>query len=149
MDILAWLTRHEGKKYVVYDDATGKPITKGSVVQGHPTIGTGRALDVHGINEAERVDMLNHDVAAATAACVAIFGDLFSTIDPARQVALIDMAFELGQGGLSEFHDVIAAVKTGDWVTAAAEALASKWATQVAVRAKEDAALLVSCAWPA
>jgi len=37
------------------------------------------------------------------------------------QRALVDMAYNLGVGGLGKFHELRAAVDTGDWRTAAAE----------------------------
>jgi GH24 family phage-related lysozyme (muramidase) len=39
---------------------------------------------------------------------------------PARQ-AIVDMAYNLGVGGLSKFHKLIAACQTRDWTTAASE----------------------------
>jgi GH24 family phage-related lysozyme (muramidase) len=55
------LEREEGLRTLVYDDATGKPIGPGSVVQGHPTIGIGRALDVNGITAVEADFLLEND----------------------------------------------------------------------------------------
>ena len=43
----ARLTDEEALRFVVYDDATGRPIVPGTHVIGHPSIGIGRALDVH------------------------------------------------------------------------------------------------------
>jgi len=36
------LTRHEGLRLAVYDDATGKPLEQGDTIVGHPTVGVGR-----------------------------------------------------------------------------------------------------------
>jgi GH24 family phage-related lysozyme (muramidase) len=72
-----------------------------------------------------------------------LFPDLFTFTMP-RQVALIDMAFNLGYGRFLGFQHMIAAIKADpqDWRRAAREALASQWATQVGKRADEDAAML-------
>ena len=46
-------------------------------------------------------------------------------LDPVRQDALINAAFNLGVHGLLGFHDTLAALSAGDWKTAAAELLDS------------------------
>ena len=56
------LTRDEGQLLTVYDDATGAAIKPGTSVKGHPTIGIGRALDVHGISAAEAAYLLGNDI---------------------------------------------------------------------------------------
>jgi len=52
------------------------------------------------------------------------------------------MAFNLGQPRLAGFKKLRAAVLAGDWDLAAAEALDSRWASQIGRRAVEVAALL-------
>lgn len=59
-----------------------------------------------------------------------------------RQSALLQMAYNLGIGGLSRFNKMFAALKTRDYPLAAQEALDSKWATQVGDRAKRIAKLI-------
>jgi lysozyme len=60
-------------------------------------------------------------------------------LDPVRQDALANMAFNLGVGvvpceehpegtGLQEFQHMLAALKAGDWLHASAQALISDWA---------------------
>jgi len=53
MNLIDLLIHHEGIRLFVYDDATGKPITAGSICQGNPTIGIGRELSKTGISESE------------------------------------------------------------------------------------------------
>ena len=51
--------------------------------------------------------------------------------------ALIDMVFNMGITRFMGFKKMIAAIKNGDWVTAAAEMRDSKWAEQLPRRVAE------------
>ena len=61
---------------------------------------------------------------------------------PSRKSALLSMAFNLGAPRLCQFVKLRSALIAGDFDTAAAEALDSKWARQVGGRADEIAALI-------
>jgi lysozyme len=141
------IEQHEGRKLIVYDDATGRPLVPGSKVVGNPTFGVGhngqKPLSTAAVNQIK-----TDDIADATAECVAIFGDAWPTFTAPRQAAFIDMAFELGENGLAKFEHMVAAAQVGQWQNVAAEALASAWAAQVPERAKTDAAMLLSGEWP-
>lgn len=58
------LTGEEGKRRFVYDDATGAPLSPGVLCKGHPTVGIGRALDVHGISVVEGQLLRANDIQA-------------------------------------------------------------------------------------
>ena len=66
----------------------------------------------------------------------------FRGFHPARQAALISMAFNLGKPRLAGFRRMRAVINRGDWGNAAAEAEASLWARQTRRRADEIARLL-------
>jgi GH24 family phage-related lysozyme (muramidase) len=53
-----------------------------------------------------------------------------------RQDVYCQLCFNMGIGGLLEFHHMNAAAQVGDWLTASAELLASEMAAQVGNRAK-------------
>lgn len=57
-----------------------------------------------------------------------------------RQVVLVCMAYQLGIDGLLAFKKMLAATSAGDYDTAAAEMLNSRWARQTPVRAQRMAA---------
>ena len=97
------LTRDEGMRLTVYDDATGAPLKINSVVQGHPTIGIGRALDVRGITPDEAKYLLANDIAAFTLGLQQAYV-WFNGLDDVRQRALVNMAFNIGLAGLAEFR---------------------------------------------
>lgn len=59
----------------------------------------------------------------------------FNKLDPVRQGAIVDMAYNMGTGGVDEFEKMIAAIEKGDYDTAAKEVLNSKYARQTGQRA--------------
>lgn len=66
----------------------------------------------------------------------------FDDLDEARQIALADMAYQLGIGGLLKFRKMLKALEAGQYETAYREALNSRWARQTPVRAREIANIL-------
>lgn len=75
---------------------------------------------------------------AAVQGLIGIFPALFSYTQN-RQIALLDMAFNLGIPRFSLFRMMISAVLADDWATASAQALDSAWAREVGERAQQDA----------
>ncbi len=146
------IEKHEGRHHMLYSDS-----------EGHPTVGVGFNLDRPGAREAlsrvgashlallagaaglsdAQIDaLLAQDLAASVASASAIC-PTFADLHREAQLALIDMAFNLGRSGLASFRKMLAAIAAADFLTAAVEALDSKWARQVGRRALEDAALLL------
>lgn len=146
-----WIEKHEGRRTRVYHDTAG-----------HPTIGIGFNLDradtglallrvgayrealVAGhadLSEAQVDGLFARDLADsiedARDLCVT-----FDELHSGAQIALTDMAFNLGRKGLSRFRSMLSALSHGAWNLAAAEALDSDWARQVGQRALDDAALI-------
>jgi lysozyme len=78
---------------------------------------------------------LNQDIAAAEHE-LDINLSWWRNLDDVRQDVMVEMCFNLGIGGLLEFHHFLAACQSGDYQTAAAHMLASEWAIQVGNRAK-------------
>lgn len=123
MTLKEQLVRDEGLRLKPYADTTG-----------HLTIGFGRNLSQVGISLAEAELLLDHDIQRTTADVVASLPWTIG-LETVRHEALINMAFNLGIGGLLEFRKLLAACQRGDWATAAIEALNSEWAQQVGDRA--------------
>lgn len=135
------IKQHEGLRLTVYDDATGQPIVPGSHVIGHPTIGYGRALDVHGISESEAQTLYEHDLVAIAAQLDKRI-PWWRQLDDVRQGALAEMAYQMGMAGLLGFRLMLQALKDGRYAAAEAQALNSKWARQTPARAADVAARL-------
>ena len=112
---------------------------------GKLTIGIGRNLDDVGISRAETMALLAADIARAEQGLDSYAPWWRSLPEPAAR-GLVNMAFNLGAGGLAGFRGMLAALRAGDYALAAAEALDSKWAKQVGDRAVRIAALFRSAA---
>jgi lysozyme len=126
---IAELIGDEGLRLVVYDDATGLPIRPGTLVKGHPTVGFGRALDVHGISRDEAGVMLANDIAEVEAELGK--WPWYTALDPVRRGVCMNLAFNLGVHGLLTFGRMIGAMQRLDFKGAAAELKDSHWAHQV------------------
>lgn len=139
--LIADLTRDEDLRLVVYDDATGKPLKKGDVCIGHPTIGIGRALDVRGITPAEALYLVNNDIDSAQ---LEMNRNLpwFIALDEVRQRVLINMDFNIGVGGILGFHDALRHIGNKEYGPAADAMQASAWFGQVKDRGKRLVAMM-------
>lgn len=110
---------------------------------GALTIGVGRNLDAKGVSESEADLMLANDIAD-------VFADLdrkypwWRQLPPQVQRGLANMCFNLGVTRLTVFAKMLAALQRGDYNTAAFEALDSRWAVQVGMRATRIANLFRS-----
>lgn len=81
--------------------------------------------------------LLEDDIAAAVADLRTIFPG-WDALSGNRQLALLDMRFNLGPARFRGFRQMIAAVQAGSWTEAANQMRASAWATQVKSRALKD-----------
>ncbi len=131
----AQLRRHEGERLKVYRDPVG-----------YLSVGVGRNLDRKGIRSDESALMLSNDIDEAIRG-IASELSWFPALDPVRQAVLVNMAFNLGIGGLLDFHKMLAAVEHGQYGQASDEMMDSAWAIQVGARASELAAQMRTGAW--
>lgn len=128
----ATLRRDEGCRLFPYVDTVGKV-----------SVGYGRNLSDNGISLTEADAMLDGDMRRHVADLEKRFPD-FIFLDPVRQVVLANMCFNLGITRLAGFKKMWAAIRAGDYETAAEEMLDSKWADQVQGRATRLAASMAS-----
>jgi lysozyme len=136
----AELRRDEGERLFVYDDATGQPLRAGMTLVGHPTIGAGRNLAGRGISRGELDAMLHRDIAEHWAEVVRLL-PWMARQDEVRQRAMLNLSF-MGPAKLLGFTKMLAAWQRGDYATAAAELLDSRYAAQVGDRAKRVARMI-------
>jgi lysozyme len=139
--VLDMIKHHEGLRFTVYDDATGRPIVPESVVTGYPTIGYGRNLATRGISQEEADYLLAHDLTKVFKECSAAF-PWFDKLSEARSAVVMDMVFNLGMAGFKKFKETILAIEAGDYVVAAKNMLASRWSVQVGKRARTLARMM-------
>lgn len=121
----------EGKRTRPYDDATGATIL-GPV--GHVTIGVGRNLDNNPLSDAAILFLLNEDIEDALEGIIAILPD-FDTMSENRQLAVVNMVINMGVSRFVKFHNLIGALKVGEWETAAMEVIKSDYAKKLPSRA--------------
>lgn len=131
--LIADLKRDEGLRLVAYRDSVGV-LTIGFGHTG-PDVTSGLKWSVP---DAE--DALNRDVDTVFQR-LSLFS-WFQGLDGVRQMAFCNMAFNIGAGGVNNFHRAMAAIANRDYETAANELLNSKWAAQVGSRAKRIAQMV-------
>lgn len=113
----------EGFKLKAYRDSVGSI-----------AIGIGRDLVRKGLSEEEAEILFARDLREAIEDAQAVLGETWARLNPVRQAVMVDMAFNLGRGGLSKFQRMLAALDVGDYALAALEARNSKWFEQVGRR---------------
>jgi lysozyme len=125
------LNRDEGLRLHPYRDSVG-----------NLTIGVGRNLDDKGISEAEAEYLLTNDITEHLA-LLDKYLPWWSTLDEARQLALANLAFNLGVGPSAEqplgklltFHDTLRALQNKEYDVVANHLSVTLWAQQVGIRA--------------
>lgn len=128
---------HEGYRGTLYKDSLG-----------YFTIGYGRLLDPArggGISRDEAEYMLANDLRSAERLCEAM--PAYLDLSPPRQAVLINMCFNLGAAGLSQFKKTFAALERQDYGEASSRMLQSKWAGQVGTRAVQLARQMETGEW--
>lgn len=139
IDAVEYIKRNEGKvvvngRHVVYDDANGKAIIRGSKVENLPTAGYGRNLAERGLSEEEALYLLKNDITEC-------YEDLekrfvwFKTLPDNTKIALLDLRFNMGMAKLMTFKNFLSAMEKRDWGTAKKELMDSAYAKQVGGRA--------------
>ena len=122
------LKRHEGVKTHAYKCSASKI-----------TVGVGRNIDPKGgigLTEDEIDYLLQNDIDRIISELDFQY-EWFSDLNSARQDAMIDISFNLGQTRLRKFEKALTAMSQNNWSKAADEFMDSKWSNQVGNRAKE------------
>ena len=123
------LIQHEGLRLFPYRCTSGKL-----------TIGVGRNIEDNGITEEEALYLLENDIRRTEKEVKAAI-PCFVELDPARQIVIMNMAFNMGLPSLLGFRKMIKALPkaiiTGDYKEVVAHMLDSRWADQVGDRAVE------------
>jgi lysozyme len=146
------IQHHEGCRLQQYQDG-----------EGYWTIGWGHCIDPRVGCKALDPSLYEADgltLSQATADEIfeedldAVEAELISHLPWAMQLATVrlavlqDMAFELGIEGLLEFATFLELMKSGEFEAAASDLLKTKLGSQVPTRESQNAALLISGAWP-
>ena len=113
---------------------------------GFLTIGIGHNLDAKPITKRAAFVILDDDINDAKQGLMARW-PWMRELSPARLGAFINLAFNLGVGGLAGFKQTLKAAEEGRWDDVAAGVMESKYASQVGARAVRVAAQLREDRW--
>ena len=121
----------------------------------HATVGIGhkildtdpeKELEIYGVNWEEVPDdqcitehrcyvLFQEDVQIAINGCMGIYNN-WDELPQEMQHVLVNMAFQMGQRGLSNFKNMKAAIEEQDFAKTAVEMMDSRWASQPPERAE-------------
>ena len=138
MDLKQQLIRDEGVVRHAYEDSLG-----------FTTIGVGRLIDARrggGLRDSEIDFLLHNDIAEKTAQVLAAL-PWASKLNEPRFAVLVNMAFQMGIGGLLRFHRTLGSIEDGQYFEAAVEMLESTWAQQTSTRAHRLATQMETGEW--
>lgn len=124
------LETEEARRPFAYDDATGQTLRPGDTLRGQLTIGVGWNLSARGL-PADVIDLLLDRAIEDTLVQLRQALPWFATLDDVRQVALMDLAFNLGVPTLLTFQQTLAHVQQGEYAAAADRLAHTLWARQV------------------
>lgn len=143
----AQLDLEEGDKLLIYDDATGKPFKRGDTLKGNLSAGIGLNLMIP-FDPAELAFMEQNRLAKGRALLVGYAW--YSDQDEVRQVALADIAYNIGVGGLLHWPHFLAFMAAKDYPSAVAEIRSDElWTSQVGPgRAGRLETMIETGAWP-
>jgi len=119
----------EGKRLIVYKDSRGYM----TVGVGHKVLYKDQLQVGDAISEFKCDMFLQKDMTIAVGGCRNIWKD-FDSLPEEVQEILCNMCFELGQYGLSQFHDLIKFTTLGEWKNASYAMRESKWHGEVPTR---------------
>jgi len=117
--------------------------------EGYLTIGVGRLIDKRKggrLTDVEMDFLLANDIAEKEAELEARVS-FYNSLSEARRGVLLNMAFNLGVGGLLAFKNTLKLVELGMYEKASVEMLNSKWARQVGNRATRLSKQMATDEW--
>jgi lysozyme len=128
--LIADLTRDEGLRLKPYRCSAG-----------YLTVGVGRNLDTVGLRSSGEAEILLRNDIAAMEAELDLHLPWWRGLDPGRQRAMLNWAFNIGvksnDGKLLTFKNSLELIRTHRFVDAAQHMLASKWARDVGIGTPE------------
>jgi lysozyme len=134
------LVIHEGLKDKSYTDTVG--LITGGI--GHlmrvneiPLYPVGTPIETDQIE-----NWYSADSSSATKIAQKLVGDTWDELSDIRKRGIIDLAYNLGMGGLSKFVKFLAAIKAKDFARADIELSTSKWYRQVGKRGPNICAMI-------
>lgn len=134
----------EGKRRIAYKDSLGVPtigiginLLEKDVPQLCAQCGADYVALLKGSAALtdSQIEFLYEQKAIGTIEWLTSIFPAFFTYTLPRQIALLDMSYNLGEPRFRGFKMMISAILQGDWLEAGAQAIDSIWHTQVGARA--------------
>lgn len=123
----------EGVRDIVYDDATGNSIGPSCYVKGNPSVGVGRNLR-NPMSDAAIDFLWNEDIQEALSGASTF--DWFEELDEHRQLAIVDMVFNMGLERFQTFNVFLGYMASKQYIAAADDLKGTKWYGEVGHRAQ-------------
>ncbi len=142
--LIANLLVEEGDKTRGYDDANDNVLTKGYTIVGTPTVGVGHNLEVP-LSQAAIKQILLDDLAPAVAEAQS--HGWFASLNAPRQLAVIDMIFNLGEHTFDEFGTFQHFLATGMYISAGTDLQGTAWYGEVGPRGPRIASIISTGQW--
>lgn len=142
--LIANLRSEEGVRAVAYDDADGQPITRGTTVHGWPTVGVGHNLTVPLSDRA--IDLILQDDLQPALAAAQTY-PWFAGLNEPRQLAIVDMIFNMGAETFAQFGQFHAYLAAGNFGAAGDDLTGTSWYGEVGPRAKRIELIIRSGVW--
>jgi GH24 family phage-related lysozyme (muramidase) len=140
--LMASLTAEEGFRSLVYDDATGKDLKPGMLVQGNPTVAVGWNVSGRPCTYELGQIILGYHADQTWADVKKVLPWVESQPDPVQR-ALCDMAFNMrGAAQLRTFGTFLALIQSGKYEEAAKDLETTLWWKQVGTRGPRVQALI-------
>lgn len=154
MDGRTYTKQNEQLRLIAYDDATGKPVPtdgeghyekpQGTITNGYGHTGSDVWIGQK-ISETQADAWFDQDYPEAENDAALLVGSkVWRELNDVRQVAITDMAFDLGGAGLSRFADMLKAVRVFDWKGAAGNVLGTPYEKEVGDRARSNAQMILT-----
>jgi lysozyme len=131
MSFLNWRSREKLTEMLIKHE--GMALKSYRCTAGKNTIGVGRNLDDAGISQEEALLLLANDIERLELRLTCRLPWIVKLPEP-QQLVLLNMAFNLGVGGLLKFKNMLAALERQDIRSTQHEMLNSRWARQVGYR---------------
>jgi lysozyme len=136
-DVIGLIKKHEGYQEFPYKDSRGIL----TVWYGHNLEAKPLCPEATAALQTAASAQLQSDLSSALQWCES--QAWYSSLNPPRQAVVVDMVYNIGIEGFSQFHHLIGCLAAGDYAGASAQMLSSLWAQQVPNRAKEDSAIML------
>lgn len=151
-DIYNRVKEHEGVKNTIYKDSKGNPtigvgfnLNRSDANKRLKSVGADPKLIKSGkgqLTEKQIDTLYKEDLNKAKNSAKKLVSKTWDELPKGVQGALTEMAFNLGEGGLSEFKNTLGYIEEKRFKLAAQSMLKSKWARQVGDRAKRLANII-------